>query len=96
MILPENTQYRRGITRRLHNRRISMMITPSGEYQFHIKRFLPPGEADELRAAGHVDTVDNQIIRNKIWYTVVTLTGEALDTVHELREKLDALRQRKR
>lgn len=95
MLMDPDAKSMRGASRRLHNRRICMLITPEGEYQMHFYRVLPIGEADRMRAAGHVDTVDNQIIRNRIWFSVVQLTAEAFNTIVELREEVDQRRKRK-
>ena len=34
---------KRGVSRRLHNRRINMVVTPEGDYQLHIAKALGPG-----------------------------------------------------
>lgn len=43
---------KRGVTRRLHNRRLSMAVTPEGAYQLHIAKALELEEAAELRERG--------------------------------------------
>ena len=68
---------KRGVTRRLHNRRISMGVTPEGDYQLHIAKALAPGEAAELRAHGHRDSVQDYILRDRVRYSFVTLSAEA-------------------
>jgi|GEM_PF-5291276 len=93
-----NVQYpaMRGITRRLHNRRVSMIITPAGEYQIHLAKVLGPGEADEMRQLGHRDTLDDYIVRDKVRYSIIGLTQEAFEAAIWCKEKLEAKRQRKR
>ncbi|TGD82887.1 hypothetical protein [Hymenobacter wooponensis] len=73
-----------------------MIVTPAGEYQMHFTRLIDPKEAEKMRAEGFIDTVDNQIIRNRIWFSVVVLTAEAFEAIVWCREQLDARRQRKR
>ncbi|MCC3156413.1 hypothetical protein LJ737_04145 [Hymenobacter sp. 15J16-1T3B] len=96
MLLPENDIWVRGVTRRLHNRRISMIVTPAGEYQIHTKRVLSRAEVAEMKAQGHIDQVHDQIIGGRIWYSVSVYTAEALDAIGALRKQLDKQRQRKR
>ena len=87
---------KRGVTRRLHNRRISMVVTPDGGYQLHIAKALAPGEAAELRAQGQRDSVKDYILRDRVRYTFVTLSAEAFEAAFWCYEKLKGKQQRKR
>ena len=86
---------KRGITRRLHNRRISMVVTPDGGYQLHIAKALAPGEAAELRAQGQRDSLKDYILRDRVRYTFITLSAEAFDAAFWCYEKLREKQQRK-
>ena len=70
---------RRGVTRRLHNRLISKVVTPDGAYQMHLAKTLAPSEAAELRAEGHRDSAKNYILRDRVRYTFITLSAEAFE-----------------
>ena len=48
---------KRGVSQRLHNRRINMVVTPEDDYQVHVVKALAPGEAEELRMLGHRDSL---------------------------------------
>ena len=87
---------KRGVTRRLHNRRISMAVTPDGAYQLHIAKALAPGEAAELRAEGQRDSVKDYIVRDRVRYTFVTLSAEAFEAAVSCYEQLKGKQQRKR
>ena len=48
----------------------------------HLWVALKPGEADELRQKeGHVDCASDYILRDRVRYSVIRLTGEAIDAV---------------
>jgi hypothetical protein len=87
---------RRGVVRRLHNRRISMGVTLEGDYQLHIAKALAPGEAAELREQGHVDTFKDYIVRDRVRYSMVTLSAEAFRAAVECWQELEEQRKRKR
>ena len=87
---------KRGVSRRLHNRRINMVVTPEGNYQMHVAKALAPGEADELRALGHRDSLKDYILRDRVRYTFITLSAEAFDAAFWCYEKLKGKQQRKR
>ena len=87
---------KRGVTRRLHNRRISMVVTPEGGYQLHIAKALEPGEAAELRAQGQRDSMKDYILRDRVRYTFVTLSAEAFEAAMWCYEQLKGKQQRKR
>lgn len=87
---------KRGVTRRLHNRRISMAVTPEGSYQLHIAKALAPGEADELRAQGQRDSIKDYILRDRVRYTFVTLSAEAFEAAVSCYEQLKGKQRRKR
>jgi hypothetical protein len=87
---------RRGVMRRLHNRRITMLITPEGDYQLQVAKVLAPGEAAELRALGHRDALDDFILRDRVRYSVIQLTAEAFEAAVSCWEQLKGRRQRKR
>ncbi|MBF9239765.1 hypothetical protein I2I05_20395 [Hymenobacter sp. BT683] len=87
---------KRGVTRRLHNRRISMAVTPDGAYQLHVAKALAPGEAAELRAQGQRDSVKDYILRDRVRYTFVTLSAEAFEAAFWCYEQLKGKQQRKR
>lgn len=92
----EHYQVRRGVVRRLHNRRIGMIVLPNGGYQVHIAKALEPGEAAELRQQGHVDTVVDYILRERVRYSVVTLSAEAFAAMVSCWQELEEKRRRKR
>lgn len=85
---------KRGMTRRLHNRRISMVVTPEGAYQLHIAVVLALGDAAELRRAGHHDSAKDYILRDRVRYFRVTLTAEAWEAAFWCYEALKGKRQR--
>jgi hypothetical protein len=87
---------KRGVFRRLHNRRINMVVTPEGDYQMHIAKALAPGEAEELRALGHRDSVKDYILRDRVRYTFITLSAEAFEAAIWCYEQLRGKQQRKR
>lgn len=87
---------RRGVVRRLHNRRIIMLVTPEGDFQLQIAKALAPGEAAELRRLGHRDAVDDFILRDRARYSIVQLTAEAFEAAVSCWEQLNGRRQRKR
>ena len=68
-------EIRRGVVRRLHNRRVRMLITPEGDYQIQIAKALAPGEAAELRRLGHRDTIDDYNLRDRVRYSLMQLTA---------------------
>ena len=90
------TETRRGVKRRLHNRRILMVVTPEGDYQIQIAKLLGPGEAEELRQLGHRDAVDDFILRDRVRYSAVSLSAEAFEAVVSCWEQLKGQQQRKR
>lgn len=87
---------KRGVTRRLHNRRISIAVTPEGDYQMHIAKALEPGQAAELRAQGHRDSMKDYILQDRVRYTFITLSAEAFEAAFWCYEKLKEKQQRKR
>ena len=87
---------KRGVTKRLHNRRINMVVTPDGGYQLHIAKALEPGEAAELRAQGQRDSIKDYILRDRVRYTFVTLSAEAFEAAMWCYEQLKGKQQRKR
>ena len=87
---------KRGVSRRLHNRRINMVVTPEGDYQMHVAKALTPGEADELRALGHRDSLKDYILRDQVRHRLITLSAEAFDAALWCYEKLKGKQQRKR
>ncbi|MDO7874741.1 hypothetical protein Q5H93_08355 [Hymenobacter sp. ASUV-10] len=78
---PEYPVSRRAMVRRLHNRRITMIALPNGDCYTHFAVALKPGEAAELRAEGHVDTVIDYILRDRVRYWVLILKGETFDAM---------------
>ena len=86
---------KRGVSRRLHNRRINMVVTPEGDYQMHVAKALALGEADELRALGHRDSLKDYILRDRVRYTFITLSAEAFEAAVWCYEKLKGKQQRK-
>ena len=87
---------KRGVTRRLHNRRINMVVMSEGDYQMHVAKALTPGEAAELRAHGHRDAMDDYILRDRVRYSFVTLSAEAFEAAVWFYEQLKGKQQRKR
>ena len=45
----------------------------------HIAKVFAPGEAAALRALGHRDSLKDYILRDRVRYTVVTLSAEAFE-----------------
>lgn len=86
---------RRGVGRRLHNRRITMLITPECDYQLQIAKALAPGEAAEQRQLGHRDAVDDFILRDRVRYSIIQLTAEAFEAAVSCYEQLKERQQRK-
>lgn len=86
----------RGFTRRLHNRRITVIPTPTGGYQIKLAVALQPGQADELRRQGHHDTIGDYILRDAVRYSVVTLSAEAFEAAVWCWEQLKERQHRKR
>ena len=87
---------RRSFTRRLHNRRVSVLSTPDGGYQVHLATVLSPGAADAMRRQGHRDTIGDYILRDRVRYSVVTLSAEAFEAMVGCWEQMKARQQRKR
>ena len=87
---------RRGVMRRLHNRRITMLVTPEGDFQLQIAKALAPGEAAELRRLGHRDALDDFILRDRARYSIVQLTAAAFEAAVSCYEQLKGRQQRKR
>jgi hypothetical protein len=87
---------RRGVMRRLHNRRICMLVTPEGDYQLQVAKVLAPGEAAELRALGHRDALDDFILRDRVRYSIIQLTAEAFEAAVSCWEQLKRRQRRKR
>ncbi len=93
---PAQYETRRGFTRRLHNRRISVIATPAGGYQISLALALKPGAADELRQQGHQDSIGDYILRDRVRYSVVVLSAEAFEATVWCWEQLKEKQQRKR
>ena len=93
---PATYEMRRGVTRRLHNRRVSVISTPDGGYQVQTVIVLPPGAADEMRRQGHQDTIGDYLLRDRVRYSAVTLSAEAFEAMVWCWEKMKARQQRKR
>lgn len=87
---------RRGVFRRLHNRRIVMVLTPEGDYQLQLAKALAPGEAAELRRMGHRDTTGDFILRDRVRYSVMQLTADAFEAAVWCWQELQTRQQRKR
>lgn len=87
---------RRCVTRRLHNRRIIMVSTPDGGYQLQMAKVLTPEEVVALRQEGHRDTVGDFILRNRVRYSVLTISAEAFEAAVWCWEQLKGRQQRKR
>jgi hypothetical protein len=95
MLLPSPLIYRKGASRRLHNRRVAMIQRPDGCYKIHCKRLMDRGEAEELYAQGFQNRVQEQIIRGRIMYTVTVCTPEAFEALVWCQAQLQARQQRK-
>lgn len=93
---PAQYETRRGVMRRLHNRRVAVVVTPNGGYQLQVAKALAPGEATELRRVGHQDTIDDYIVRDRVRYSVMQLTAEAFEAVVWCWAELQRRQQRKR
>lgn len=93
---PAQYEVRKGFTRRLHNRRITVITTPAGGYQIKLAIALSPGQADEIRRQGHHDSIGDYILRDRVRYSVVTLSAEAFEAMVSCWEQLKAKQQRKR
>ncbi len=93
---PAHYESCRSFTQRLHNRRISVLITPTGEYQISMAKALRPGEAAEIRRLGHHDTIGDYILRDRVRYSVLVLSAEAFEAVMWCGEQVKARQQRKR
>ncbi|MFD2785351.1 hypothetical protein [Hymenobacter rubripertinctus] len=93
---PARYEKRHGFTRRLHNRRVSVITTPSGGYQIHLATVLLPGQADELRRQGYHNTIGDYILRDRVRYSVVTLSAEAFEAAVWGWEQHRGRQQRKR
>ena len=90
---------RRGVVRRLHNRRVMMVLAPDGSYQLQIAKALESGEAAELRRIGHRVTIDDYIVRDRVRYSLMQLTAgdfEAMVWCLTELQQLQQLQQRKR
>ncbi|WP_460619989.1 hypothetical protein [Hymenobacter ruber] len=57
---------------------------------------LRPGEADELRRGGHVDSVINYILRDRVRYWVLVLKGETFDAMISCWGDLQAREQQRK
>lgn len=79
---------KRRVTPRLHNRRISMDVTPEGDYQMHTAKALAPSETAELRAHGHRDSLKDYFLRDRVRYSFITLSAEAFEATVWCYEKL--------
>ena len=73
-----------------------MVTLPNGDYYPHFAVALKPGEADELRQGGHVDSVINYILRDRVRYWVLVLKGETMDAVFGLWGDLRAREQQRK
>ncbi len=93
---PTSYEFKRGASRRLHNRRINLVVLRTGEYQLHIAKALARGEAAQLRREGHLDTVKDYILRDRVRYSLVTLSAEAFRAVVSCWRELEERQQRKR
>ena len=87
---------RRGVMRRLHNRRVTMVVAPDGSYQLRIAKVLEAGEAAELRQVGHRNTIEDYIVRDRVRYSIIQLTPEMVEAVVSCYEQLTGRQQRKR
>ncbi|AII50846.1 hypothetical protein [Hymenobacter sp. APR13] len=93
---PTHYERRPCYTRRLHNRRITVLTTPTGGYQVKLAVVLPPGQAAELRRQGHHDSMQDYILRDRVRYSVVTLSAEAFEAMVWCWAQLRERQQRKR
>ena len=73
-----------------------MVVTPEGGYRLHVAKALTPGDAAELRALGHRDSLKDYILRDQVRYTFVTLSAEAFEAAVWCYEQLKGKQQRKR
>lgn len=87
---------RRGVMRRLHNRRVTMVVAPDGSYQLRIAKVLEAGEAAELRQVGHRDTIEDYVVRDRVRHSIIQLTPEMVEAVVSCYEQLTGRQQRKR
>ena len=98
--IPTYETSNRGVTRRLHNRRIIMAVQANGNCYTHFSVALKPGQAAELRAQGHVDSVSNYILRDRVRYWVLVLAAETFEAMiscwGDLQEREQRRKQRKR
>jgi hypothetical protein len=78
---PDYPVSNRAVVRRLYNRRITMALLPNGDCYTHFAVALKHSEAAELRAEGHVDTVIDYILRDRVRYWVLILKGETFDAM---------------
>ena len=65
-----------GPTKRWHNRRLALAITPSGYYRLYLAKVLEPGEAAKLREQGHRDALHDYIVRDRVRYLFVAFSPE--------------------
>ncbi|MDJ0367322.1 hypothetical protein QMK33_19410 [Hymenobacter sp. H14-R3] len=79
--LPDYPVSNSAVVRRLRNRRITMVALPNGDCYTHFAVALRPGEAEELRRNGHMDTVINYILRDRVRYWVLVLKGETFEAM---------------
>ncbi|MBJ6146399.1 hypothetical protein [Hymenobacter sp. BT559] len=98
---PDYPIIRTGVVRRLHNRRIVVARLPDGNCYIHISLALKPGEAEELRhQEGYIDCASDYILRDRVRYSVIVLTGEAMDAIvsgwSQLGEVAEQRKKRKR
>ena len=47
-----------------------MVVTPEGDYQLHTAKALAPGEAAELRAHGHRDSLKDYILWDRALFLI--------------------------
>ena len=64
---------KRGVSRRLHNRLINMVVTPEGDCQMHVAKALAPGETAKLWTLEHRDSLKEYILRDWVRHTFITL-----------------------
>ncbi|OGX90482.1 hypothetical protein [Hymenobacter coccineus] len=94
--LPDYPVCGRAVVRRLHNRRITMVALPNGNYYTHFAVALQPGDAEELRRGGHVDRATNYILRDWVRYWVLVLQSETLAAMMGIWGDLQARKQQRR
>ena len=87
---------RRGVMRRLHNRRVVIVAAPDGNYQLQLARALETGEAAELRRAGHQDTAGDYIVRDRVRYSLIQLTAGDFEAMLWCWTELQQRQQKKR